>query len=346
MVLLPDKKRKQLKGVVERDINASILERFPKEIIHRIFVLAGLNNNLPLLNRHIHSDLSLKCSDTGEDYLANFGLVRKVIEHNFVHDMNHDVEVNSFNRLVVKLMRLRIPNCQAIEVMSSRLHDEFSRWSQGIDIDIWNYRFLNCSIVDRMNLSCYGVYSKHSNPIVRRKVIQEASLAIEEIISGTDVETNINKVKSVIDEYSINAAPYFPKRVVTRPKTNDILELMNLMKSVQKYQLKNTDLFVSLIAHSLENDLRPDLVQDIIALGNHRTLTGNSISQVIRLAKKHDLEEVAPVIRGILEYYYFKTSRPQEDLIWREISQLKSIEIYEFITELSGAPKPDLLFSL
>ncbi|ODV67589.1 hypothetical protein HYPBUDRAFT_166071 [Hyphopichia burtonii NRRL Y-1933] len=142
----------------QNDKSLSILERFPKEILERIFIYAGKDNNLPLLNKNLNSDLNYnfrhvlkKWGEIGTK-IPNLNFLISFLKYNFVYDVIKGIDFDCY-RSQLKEMESYVYECNDHELKERyqffrELLDNSEKSPYAIDLAAFNYKFMHSSIID------------------------------------------------------------------------------------------------------------------------------------------------------------------------------------------------------
>lgn len=342
---------KKTKGAGHRSL--SIIERLPKELLHRVFVFAGLDqNNLPLVNKRINYDLRLYHRDRNDDseYVPNHGLAKKVIEQNFLRDMNAMIDFKKYRNTIKRYRRLENDDVQRNDLAHALegLLKEFETKKLGLDVAVLRYKFFNYSVAKRLRIGDFAAYTKDSNRETRAKLLDLINDALESIISSsnTDTASAISKADKALEVYKLQKKPFIPLDFFERKLNTAALELLLLLHTTQGYLLINLDPFILLIAKSFDVGPKPQLVERVLAMGKPATITGFSVAELLRAHQDQKSDDTTAVVRAILKLYYSQPSTQLESFIWQEVIQLKNIDLYNTVVEHSGTPSAQVITSM
>ena len=352
---LPDthkhKLRKETKGAGHRSL--SIIERLPKELLHRVFVFAGLDqNNLPLVNKRINYDLRLyhRLRNDDSEYVPNHGLAQKVIEQNFLRDMNATIDFNKYRNTIKRFRRLENNDTQREDLVDALegFLKEFEAKKTGLDVAVLRYKFFNFSVAKRLRIGEFAAYTKDSNHETRAELLDLINDALESVISSSNSDANsaISKADKALEEYKLQKKPFIPPEFFERRLNSAALELLLLLHTTQGYLLNNLDPLILLIAKSFNVKPNPQLVERVLAMGNPATITGCSVAEILRAHQDRKSDDSIAILRLILKLYYSQPSTQLESFIWQEVIQLKNIDLYNTVVEHSGTPSAQVITSM
>lgn len=349
---LPDslkkKVRKETKGAGHRSL--SIIERLPKELLHRVFVFAGLDqNNLPLVNKRINYDLRLYHRDRNDDseYVPNHGLAKKVIEQNFLRDMNSMIDFKKYRNTIKKFRRLENDDAQRNNLADAldEFLKEFEAKKLGLDVAVLRYKFFNYSVAKRLRIGTFAAYTKESNHETRVELLDLINDALESIISSTNSDT-ASAISKADKALKLQKRPLIPQEFFERKLNSASLELLLLLHTTQGYLLNNLDPFILLIAKSFDVGPKPQLVEQVLAMGKSAAITGVSVAELLRAHQDQKSEDTTAIVQLILKHYYSQPSTHLESFIWQEVIQLKNIDLYNTVVEHSGTPSAQVITSM
>ncbi|EDK40705.2 hypothetical protein PGUG_04803 [Meyerozyma guilliermondii ATCC 6260] len=349
---LPDslkkKVRKETKGAGHRSL--SIIERLPKELLHRVFVFAGLDqNNLPLVNKRINYDLRLYHRDRNDDseYVPNHGLAKKVIEQNFLRDMNSMIDFKKYRNTIKRFRRLENHDAQRNDLADAleEFLKEFEAKKLGLDVAVLHYKFFNYSVAKRLRIGDFAAYTKDSNHTSRVELLDSINDALESMISSTNSDTAsaISKADKALE---LQKTPFIPQEFFERKLNSAALELLLLLHTTQGYSLNNLDPFISSIAKSIDVEPKPQLVERVLAMGKSAAITGFSVAELLRAHQDQKSEDTTAIVQLILKHYYSQPSTQLESFIWQEVIQSKNIDLYNTVVEHSGTPSAQVITSM
>ncbi|CCG22355.1 transcription factor [Candida orthopsilosis Co 90-125] len=166
------------------------INHLPINLMYRIFLLAGPNNNLPLLNRSMYANLQFEgdyqgSSDIDTKSWPHYSLALQMIKMYFVADLNTRLDTDAINAKI-KYYELCIDRLKQthMEVERStfypKLHDSLKElkllWQDYtsvagryvVDALILNYRFVSSKLLKTLNSVTFGD-KNHKRSLLRYK---------------------------------------------------------------------------------------------------------------------------------------------------------------------------------
>lgn len=310
-----------------------------------MFVFAGLTqNNLPLVNRRINHDLRLNLHAQGGLYVPNHGLVSKVVEQNFLVDMNRGIDFGIYRDTVVRFHRLvpdELRNTHLADSLDS-LIQEFEAKKTGLDLAVLAYKFFTAAVATKLPMETYAAHTKELGPESRLEVLERLNEAVQCICAASDsLNPDLNSASAIaqaekaLQQYH-DTKPQIPDHLIERPQSPLALELLQLLHQSQNYQLKNLDSFVFLLSRSVHLAPEPTLVGLVLAIGDPASLTGLSVRELLAVFQQHPDDQLSSVVNEVLRFYYQQSPRSNESVIWQEVILLNNLDVYNMVVEHSG----------
>lgn len=154
------------------------INHLPINLMYKIFLLAGPNNNLPLLNRTLHANLQFNgdyqgSTETNTNSWAHYSLALQMIKTYFVADLNTRLD-NSAIETKIKYYELCIDKLNQVHIEVERstfypklldslgelrllwLEYTFVAGRYVLDASILNYRFVSSKLLKTLNLVTFG----------------------------------------------------------------------------------------------------------------------------------------------------------------------------------------------
>lgn len=132
----------------------SILEKFPHEILYRIFVLTGLKeNNLPVTNKYFNKLLSLNRNPEYDTYWPGKRILLDIVDIHFSYDLNQNINIPKVKKKI-QYYTSKIPDND---------NENLRKLKEGIKVfeeilcvfsaDLFNYKFISSDFLDLFDLT-------------------------------------------------------------------------------------------------------------------------------------------------------------------------------------------------
>ncbi|KAI5953530.1 hypothetical protein KGF54_002902 [Candida jiufengensis] len=182
------------------------LNHLPIDIITKIFILAGPNNNLPLINKSLYSNLKISGINNSETITTledleiedkpwtNYSILIKMIKMFFLHDINTRLNIDKIQTKIKyyedQILQLRIKYVEVerslfytkLLINLSILKEKFKFYTsiEGkyvIDESLLNYKFISSQLLENLNTKTFG-FNKNTTEyeLIKIKSLDEIQL--------------------------------------------------------------------------------------------------------------------------------------------------------------------------
>ncbi|CAG87205.1 DEHA2D12958p [Debaryomyces hansenii CBS767] len=134
--------------------NKSILEKFPHELLYRVFVLTGLKeNNLSLTNKYFNKVLSLNSRRIYNTYWPGKRILLDIVDIHFTYDLNQNINIPKIKKKI-QYYTSKIPGNGNENLRNLKEGIKvFEEISSALSADLFNYKFISSEFLDLFNLT-------------------------------------------------------------------------------------------------------------------------------------------------------------------------------------------------
>lgn len=347
----------------------SILERFPLEILHKIFILVGVQGNNMYYMSH-YFKICLK---------PTLKLKLDVIQESFISDLNERVRAPTLENRIHRLLRVYEFDHQKLQELCQQIclnpnYDEenpsrvaafreamafashLRKWRYAVDSSCLQYKFVSGDVISHMAKK-YGYIASKENiakeaewrELKAEKLVIEVAEKLGEPATSSLLDEHAEEEESgdEYDEYPLQdcehllfvhqfRSGYFPLRffkIDTEEKLAQCEQLINM--GVRFQNLEDP------LQYSLHKQLQVPLLQmakTVHANCENKAILVYSILNGLELYK--DGYQGTELFQHLLKWYCSDTdgvkSKHELDMVWGSLMDVRNVELTELFMNAAG----------